>query len=52
MKPLMTCIEETLSADNVLPHGTGVKFNINAYLAQEVISPQPAPAENTQEALA
>lgn len=52
MKPIMTCIEETLSSDNVLPHGTGVKFNIEAYLAQEVTAPQPAPAENTQEALA
>jgi hypothetical protein len=46
----MTCIEETLSADNVLPHGTGVRFNIDAYLA----APEPTtqPAENTQEALA
>lgn len=52
MKPIMTCIEETLSADNVLPHGTGIKFNIEAYLASEVIGNQPMPAENTQEALA
>ena len=52
MKPIMTCIEETLSADNVLPHGTGVKFNIDAYLAAQELTPQPMPRENTQEALA
>jgi hypothetical protein len=52
LKPIMTCIEETLSADNVLPHGTGVRFNIDAYLASEVTNAQPAVAENTQEALA
>lgn len=52
MKPIMTCIEETLSADNVLPHGTGVKFNIDAYLAAEEITPANQSAENTQEALA
>lgn len=52
MKPIMTCIEETLSSDNVLPHGTGVKFNIDAYLAAEELTPQPMPAENTQEELA
>ena len=52
MKPIMTCIEETLSADNVLPHGTGVKFNIDAYLAAEELTPANQSAENTQEALA
>jgi hypothetical protein len=46
----MTCIEETLSSDNVLPHGTGVKFNVEAYIGSEILNAQPA--ENTQEALA
>jgi len=50
LKPIMTCIEETLSSDNVLPHGTGVKFNVEAYIGSELINAQPA--ENTQEALA
>jgi len=52
MKPIMTCIEETLSSDNVLPHGTGTKFNIDAYLAAEELTSQDMPDENTQEALA
>lgn len=52
MKPIMTCIEETLSSDNVLPHGTGVKFDISAYLADQVFDTNPQPNENTQEALA
>lgn len=52
MKPIMTCIEETLSADNVLPHGTGIKFNIDAYLAAEELTPMNQSPENTQEALA
>jgi hypothetical protein len=52
MKPIMTCIEETLSSDNVLPHGTGTKFNIDAYLAAEELTSQEMPDENTQEALA
>jgi hypothetical protein len=52
MKPIMTCIEETLSSDNVLPHGTGLKFNIDAYLAAEELTPNNNIQENTQEALA
>jgi hypothetical protein len=57
MAPIITCIEETLSADNVLPHGTGVKFDLVDYLSlmygNDVVEPIPgAPAENTQEALA
>jgi hypothetical protein len=56
MAPLISCIEETLSSDNVLPHNTGVRFNIDDYLStvygNEIIEPIPgAPAveENTQE---
>jgi hypothetical protein len=53
LKPLITCIEETLSSDNVLPHGTCVKYNIDAYL--ESVTPSadmPEVEENTQERLA
>jgi phage portal protein BeeE len=53
LKPLITCIEETLSSDNVLPHGTGVKFDIDDYL--ESVTPSaamPEVEENTQERLA
>jgi hypothetical protein len=57
MAPIITCIEETLSADNVLPHGTGVRFDLIDYLSlmygNDVVEPIPgAPAQNTQEALA
>jgi hypothetical protein len=53
LKPLITCIEETLSSDNVLPHGTGVRFNIDAYLESVTPSAQmPEVEENTQERLA
>jgi len=53
LKPLMTCIEETLSSDNVLPHGTGVRFSIDEYLSGtgDELSPDE-PDENTQDALA
>jgi hypothetical protein len=53
LKPLITCIEETLSSDNVLPHGTCVKYNIDDYL--ESVTPSadmPEVEENTQERLA
>jgi len=33
MKPLMKCIEDTLSSDNVLPHGTCVRFSTDEYLS-------------------
>ena len=53
LKPLITCIEETLSSDNVLPHGTGVKFNIDDYLKSVTPSAEmPEVEENTQERLA
>ena len=53
LKPLMTCIEETLSSDNVLPHGTGVRFSIDEYLGGvgDEIGPDMG-EENTQDALA
>jgi hypothetical protein len=35
VKPYIDCIQETLSADNVLPRGTGVMFDIESYLANE-----------------
>jgi len=33
VKPYIDCIQETLSANNVLPRGTVVKFDIESYLA-------------------
>ena len=35
VKPYIDCIQETLSADNILPRGTGVMFDIESYLANE-----------------
>ena len=35
VKPYIDCIQETLSADNVLPRGTGVMFDIESYLSNE-----------------
>jgi hypothetical protein len=32
VKPYIDCIQETLSANNVLPRGTVVKFDIESYL--------------------
>lgn len=57
LKPLITCIEETLSSDNVLPHGTGVRFDISDYLAEVISDPgamdtPDSGTENTQDALA
>jgi hypothetical protein len=53
LKPIITCIEETLSSDNVLPHGTGVKFDIDDYLESVTPSAEmPEVEENTQERLA
>lgn len=53
LMPLITCIEATLSSDNVLPHGTGVRFDVDDYL--ESVTPDmdmPEVEENTQERLA
>lgn len=60
MKPIMTCIEDTLSSDNVIPHGTGVRFSTDEYLAgvgdqigmqtEEEVAQNGR--ENTQDALA
>jgi hypothetical protein len=35
VKPYIDCIQETLSANNVLPRGTVVRFDIESYLASE-----------------
>ena len=32
--PYAKCIEETLSSDNVLPHGTKVKFDVSDFLSE------------------
>lgn len=32
--PFAKCIEETLSSDNVLPHGTKVKFDVDDFLGE------------------
>ena len=32
--PYARCIEETLSSDNVLPHGTKVKFDVDDFLSE------------------
>ena len=65
MAPIMRCIEETLSSDNVLPHGTGVKFDVEDWISEVYgnqlteLAPgqmppvqQPAGEENTQDDLA
>jgi hypothetical protein len=60
MRPLIQCITDTLSSDNVLPHGTGVRFRLDKYLAEMAGEdssdrPQDTPdsgQENTQERLA
>jgi hypothetical protein len=36
-KLFMDCIIETLSADNVLPRGTYVKFDIDDYLSENYL---------------
>jgi hypothetical protein len=36
-KLFMDCISETLSADNVLPRGTYVKFDIDDYLSENYL---------------
>ena len=33
-KAFIDCISETLSSDNVLPHGTYVKFDVESYLSE------------------
>jgi hypothetical protein len=53
LKPIITCIEETLSSDNVLPHGTGVRFDIDDYLESTTPDMEmPEVEENTQDRLA
>jgi len=51
VKPYIDCIQETLSADNVLPRGTGVMFDIESYLANEYntnVEVQETPEEMRQ----
>lgn len=58
MRPIMSCLTDTLSSDNVLPHGTGVRFKIDDYLegiGEEMQTPgevEKNGRENTQDALA
>jgi hypothetical protein len=52
VKPYADCIAETLSSDNILPHGTMVKFDVDDYLAatyiggdlEEEIEVKPTPS--------
>jgi hypothetical protein len=44
-KPFISCIEETLSLDNVLPRGRHVKFDVDSYLNAWTMEPEPAPLE-------
>jgi hypothetical protein len=50
VKPYIDCIQETLSADNVLPRGTGVMFDIESYLENEYSNKADMPdvADETQ----
>lgn len=46
VKPYIDCIQETLSANNVLPRGTVVRFDIESYLEQqEKMRPEEAEEE-------
>jgi hypothetical protein len=46
VKPYIDCIQETLSANNVLPRGTVVRFDIESYLQeQEKNKQEPAEVE-------
>jgi hypothetical protein len=46
VKPYIDCIQETLSANNVLPRGTVVRFDIESYLEQqEKMKPNEAEVE-------
>jgi hypothetical protein len=44
-KLFMDCIAETLSADNVLPRGTYVKFDIEDYLSESYLTGNDTPSE-------
>lgn len=43
-RPFITCIEETLSLDNVLPRNRNVRFDIDGYLNAHNLALEPAPA--------
>jgi hypothetical protein len=50
VKPYIDCIQETLSANNVLPRGTVVRFDIESYLEQqEKMKPDEAKEVETVE---
>jgi hypothetical protein len=48
-KLFMDCISETLSADNVLPRGTYVKFNIDDYLSENYLMEKENESYDTAE---
>jgi len=48
-KLFMDCISETLSADNVLPRGTYVKFDIDDYLSENYLMEKENDQYNTAE---
>lgn len=39
--PYAKCIEETLSSDNVLPHGTKVRFDVDDFLREAMVGENP-----------
>jgi hypothetical protein len=48
-KLFMDCIAETLSADNVLPRGTYVKFDIDDYLSENYLMEKENESYDTAE---
>jgi hypothetical protein len=48
-KLFMDCISETLSADNVLPRGTYVKFDIDDYLSENYLMEKENESYDTAE---
>jgi hypothetical protein len=48
-KAFIDCISETLSSDNVLPHGTYVKFDVEEYLSESYLGDSEVETETTIE---
>jgi hypothetical protein len=48
-KAFIDCIAETLSSDNVLPHGTYVKFDVEEYLSESYLGGADVETETTIE---
>ena len=48
-KAFIDCIAETLSSDNVLPHGTYVKFDVEEYLSESYLGSADVETETTIE---